>query len=98
LSLVLIMVLFRCWPLSHRITHYHGSRWSNWFRLQPPASRVSRCVSFPSRSLAHAHCMLSFKYSDYEGGVRSAAFVSGPVLPHSQRGGQYTGLMHIADW
>lgn len=38
------------------------------------------------------------KYSQFEGGIRSAAFVSGGYLPPSVRGTQQSGLIHIADW
>ena len=37
------------------------------------------------------------KSSDFEGGVRVSAFVSGGALPASLRGAKRTGLMHVAD-
>ena len=38
------------------------------------------------------------KFSDFEGGVRVAAFASGGVIPKARRGAVEAGLMHIADW
>lgn len=38
------------------------------------------------------------KGSDFEGGVRVVAFVSGGWLPKKMRGAKIEGLMHIADW
>eukprot|EP00755_Sulcionema_specki_P037438 Sspe_Gene.22930::Locus_8817_Transcript_1_1_Confidence_1.000_Length_1687::g.22930::m.22930 len=38
------------------------------------------------------------KMSDWEGGIRVNAFVSGGYLPAKQRGKTYEGLVHIADW
>jgi arylsulfatase A-like enzyme len=38
------------------------------------------------------------KGSEFEGGYRVAAFVSGPVLPPAVRGGTYDGLGHVSDW
>ena len=38
------------------------------------------------------------KFSDFAGGVRSAAFVSGGYLPLPMRGGTLRGLMHLCDW
>eukprot|EP01059_Diplonema_ambulator_P035508 TRINITY_DN8374_c0_g1_i4.p1 TRINITY_DN8374_c0_g1~~TRINITY_DN8374_c0_g1_i4.p1 ORF type:complete len:505 (+),score=127.32 TRINITY_DN8374_c0_g1_i4:44-1516(+) len=38
------------------------------------------------------------KFTDFEGGVRVAAFVSGGALPGSKRGTTESGLIHICDW
>ena len=38
------------------------------------------------------------KFSDFNGGVRVAAFVSGGYLPAAVRGTQQSGMIHIADW
>ena len=37
------------------------------------------------------------KVSDFEGGVRVVAFMSGGALPQGLAGGKRTGMMHIAD-
>ena len=38
------------------------------------------------------------KYTFFEGGVRSLAFVNGGLLPESRRGQSTDGFIHIADW
>ncbi len=38
------------------------------------------------------------KYSQFEGGIRSTAFVSGGFLPEAVRGTQQSGMISIADW
>ena len=38
------------------------------------------------------------KHSDWQGGVRVNAFVSGGYLPEKMRGQKTEGYMHIADW
>eukprot|EP00927_Polykrikos_kofoidii_P070735 TRINITY_DN6712_c0_g1_i5.p1 TRINITY_DN6712_c0_g1~~TRINITY_DN6712_c0_g1_i5.p1 ORF type:complete len:592 (-),score=67.00 TRINITY_DN6712_c0_g1_i5:153-1832(-) len=38
------------------------------------------------------------KYSNFEGGIRVNAFLSGGFLPHKVRGTKQEGMMHIADW
>merc|ERR1712072_766159 len=38
------------------------------------------------------------KGSDFEGGVRTVAFVSGGWLPSHMRGAKIGGMMHITDW
>eukprot|EP00750_Incisomonas_marina_P027749 INCI6231.4.p1 GENE.INCI6231.4~~INCI6231.4.p1 ORF type:complete len:339 (-),score=69.53 INCI6231.4:293-1309(-) len=38
------------------------------------------------------------KYADFEGGVRTNAFVSGGYLPAARRGTQQDSLIHISDW
>lgn len=38
------------------------------------------------------------KYSQFEGGIRVNAFVSGGYVPEMQRGKKLDGIIHIADW
>eukprot|EP00931_Biecheleriopsis_adriatica_P120159 TRINITY_DN95289_c0_g1_i1.p1 TRINITY_DN95289_c0_g1~~TRINITY_DN95289_c0_g1_i1.p1 ORF type:complete len:557 (+),score=80.74 TRINITY_DN95289_c0_g1_i1:33-1703(+) len=38
------------------------------------------------------------KYSNFEGGIRVNAFVSGGYLPAAVRGSKLEGIIHIADW
>lgn len=38
------------------------------------------------------------KYSDWEGGVRTNAFVSGGFIPAEKRGSVFSGIISIADW
>ena len=38
------------------------------------------------------------KYNDWEGGVRTAAFLSGGAVPAAKRGTSYAGVISIADW
>ena len=38
------------------------------------------------------------KYSNFEGGIRVNAFVSGGYLPASARGTKVDGMIHVADW
>jgi len=38
------------------------------------------------------------KYSDFEGGVATAAFVSGGFVPEVARGGSTDQMVHVADW
>jgi arylsulfatase I/J len=38
------------------------------------------------------------KFSSYEGGIRTAAFVSGGFLPKRQHGKTIDGLIHVTDW
>lgn len=38
------------------------------------------------------------KYSNFEGGVRSVAFISGGFVPAAMRGSKNTDPVHIADW
>ena len=47
---------------------------------------------------ASNHPLKGGKESDWEGGVRVNAFVSGGVLPPRVRGTQLNALCHIADW
>ncbi len=49
-------------------------------------------------SAANNYPLRGGKYSEFEGGIRSAAFVSGGLLPESVRGTQQAGIIHIADW
>ena len=48
---------------------------------------------------ANNHPLKGGKYSDWEGGVRTNALVSGGYgIPDSSRGGTYDGIVSIADW
>ena len=47
---------------------------------------------------ANNHPLRGGKFSDFEGGVRVNAFVSGGVVPLSNRGSSYDGMVSIADW
>lgn len=38
------------------------------------------------------------KYNDFEGGIRTNAFVSGGFIPEGKRGSKFTGVISIADW
>lgn len=38
------------------------------------------------------------KYSDWEGGIRTNAFLSGGFLPATNRGTTFSGVVSIADW
>jgi len=38
------------------------------------------------------------KYSDWEGGVRTNAFISGGFVPKARRGTTFSGVVSIADW
>jgi len=38
------------------------------------------------------------KYSDWEGGIRTNAFVSGGFVPAARRGSVHAGVVSIADW
>ena len=38
------------------------------------------------------------KGADFEGGTRVVAYVSGGIIPASQRGTKRSGLMHVCDW
>eukprot|EP00315_Gephyrocapsa_oceanica_P030513 CAMPEP_0185411444 /NCGR_PEP_ID=MMETSP1365-20130426/3578_1 /TAXON_ID=38817 /ORGANISM="Gephyrocapsa oceanica, Strain RCC1303" /LENGTH=673 /DNA_ID=CAMNT_0028014065 /DNA_START=21 /DNA_END=2042 /DNA_ORIENTATION=- len=44
------------------------------------------------------HPLRGGKFSDFEGGVRVNAFVSGGYVPPASRGGAYEGVVSIADW
>eukprot|EP00939_MAST-03C_sp_MAST-3C-sp1_P003416 g3416.t1 len=44
------------------------------------------------------HPLRGGKGSNWEGGTRVPAFVTGGYLPESQRGQTHDGLMHISDW
>ena len=47
---------------------------------------------------ANNHPLKGGKYSDWEGGVRTNAFVSGGYLPKHRRGKKFHGVISIADW
>ena len=45
-----------------------------------------------------AHSGSGGKISDWEGGVRANAWVSGGLLPVAARGKKVEQFMHVADW
>merc|ERR1719221_286198 len=47
---------------------------------------------------ANNHPLKGGKYSDWEGGVRVNAFVSGGFVPIEKRGTIHLGIVSIADW
>ena len=47
---------------------------------------------------ANNYPMKGGKYSDWQGGIRVNAFVSGGYLPEKMRGQKSEGYIHIADW
>ena len=47
---------------------------------------------------ANNHPLRGAKYSDFEGGIRTNAFVAGGWLPESLRGTRHQGVVSIADW
>ena len=47
---------------------------------------------------ANNHPLRGGKFSDFEGGVRVNAFVSGGFVPVGHRGTEYSGVVSIADW
>jgi arylsulfatase A-like enzyme len=52
----------------------------------------------PEESAATNHPLRGCKYSDWEGGVRAVAFVSGGFIPAHRRGKVVESPIHIADW
>jgi len=38
------------------------------------------------------------KYSDWQGGIRTNAFISGGIIPKERRGQKHEGVVSIADW
>jgi arylsulfatase B len=52
----------------------------------------------PSESASTNYPLRGGKYSDWEGGVRATAFVSGGYLPPHRRGKILTRPIHICDW
>lgn len=55
----------------------------------PPELRMQQTLS---------HCVLLGKGSNWEGGTRVPAFVTGGILPAAMRGKTLQGPLHIADW
>ena len=54
--------------------------------------------SAPIESGSNNNPLRGGKYSDFEGGIRAAAFVSGGFLPPAARGTVTHGMIAIADW
>ena len=51
-----------------------------------------------SQAAANNYPLKGGKHSDWQGGVRVNAFVSGGYLPEKMRGQKTEGYIHIADW
>eukprot|EP00927_Polykrikos_kofoidii_P044750 TRINITY_DN38633_c0_g1_i1.p1 TRINITY_DN38633_c0_g1~~TRINITY_DN38633_c0_g1_i1.p1 ORF type:complete len:617 (-),score=75.20 TRINITY_DN38633_c0_g1_i1:393-2033(-) len=51
-----------------------------------------------AESAATNHPLRGGKYSNFEGGVRSTAFVSGGFIPRHRRGVKLGELIHVSDW
>ena len=47
---------------------------------------------------ANNHPLKGGKFSDFEGGIRTNAFLSGGYLPPGIRGTRHNGIVSIADW
>jgi len=47
---------------------------------------------------ANNHPLRGAKYSDFEGGIRTTALVSGGFVPEGVRGRRHQGVVSIADW
>ncbi len=58
----------------------------------------STTPSFPHGAGANNWPLKGGKVSNWEGGTRVAAFVSGGAVPEAMRGKKLTGYAHIADW
>ena len=55
--------------------------------------------SFHQRKLTiFLNNFLTGKYTNWEGGIRVASFISGGFIPKHLRGTRVNGLMHMADW
>ena len=75
---------------------------------QPPLATCGACGSrraaCPRRrplylpGCANNYPLKGGKYSDWEGGVRTASFLSGGYVPAARRGATYSGLVSVADW
>eukprot|EP00439_Symbiodinium_sp_Y106_P081062 s1437_g19.t4 len=50
------------------------------------------------RQSSHNYPLKGGKYADWEGGLRTNAFVSGGAVPTAHRGEKFHGVFHIADW
>jgi arylsulfatase B len=56
-------------------------------------------MSFIKRHLFTVNVLMrTGKYSDFEGGVRGAAFASGGFIPVAMRGTVFKDPMHLADY
>jgi arylsulfatase I/J len=51
-----------------------------------------------SATAANNHPLRGGKFSQWEGGIRSASFVSGGYLPETRYGMIEHGIIHISDW
>ena len=47
---------------------------------------------------ANNYPLIGGKFSDWQGGIRVNAFVTGGYLPENMRGQKTEGYIHIADW
>ena len=47
---------------------------------------------------ASNHPLRGGKYNDWEGGIRTNAFVSGGFVPVERRGKRFEGIINVADW
>ena len=65
--------------------------WDNTIMVVSADNGGDQCV-------ASNYPLKGCKYTFFEGGVRSLAFVSGGLLPESRRGQSTDGFIHIADW
>lgn len=52
----------------------------------------------PSYWAANNYPLRGTKWTDFEGGVRTAAFVSGGIIPKARRGQRSDEYLHIVDW
>lgn len=56
---------------------------------------------FPHGTGANNWPLLGGKLTNWEGGVRTAAFIAGGIVPEAMRGTRLSGvksLIHMADW
>lgn len=65
--------------------------------IRPPADRLLSPI-YSSHPPPHLCPGTGGKFSDWEGGVRSAAFASGGLLPEAVRGSTSHGYAMLADW
>ena len=77
----------------NRISGMHPHRF-----LLPEADRQLGFSCLGSEQGASNFPLLGGKYTDFEGGIRVRAFVSGGFVPRNVRGTVQSGLLHLADW